>query len=178
MSTWRPHPHIRVVALGLHWRGGRLLAAEVRDDAARIKGVRPLGGEIEFGESWRAALVREFNEELGVDITITGEPLVMENIFVHEGSTGHEVMFIAEVALPDGAFSGQDRIDFREDNGEEIVARWFDLARARRGGRTEPLSNRLKELLPGRYDHPSTSLLHIVIPSAAKQSSNPSLRSQ
>ena len=66
MSTWRPHPHIRVVALGLHWRGGRLLAAEVRDDAARIKGVRPLGGEIEFGESWRTALVREFNEELGV----------------------------------------------------------------------------------------------------------------
>jgi 8-oxo-dGTP pyrophosphatase MutT (NUDIX family) len=127
MSTWRPHPHIRVVALGLHWRDGRLLAAEVRDDAARIKGVRPLGGEIEFGESWRTALVREFNEELGIDITITGEPLVMENIFVHEGSTGHEVMFIVEVAFPQRAFAGQDRIDFREDNGEEIVARWFDL---------------------------------------------------
>jgi 8-oxo-dGTP pyrophosphatase MutT (NUDIX family) len=127
MTTWRPHSHIRVVAIGLHWRDGRLLVAEVRDDAGHIKGVRPLGGEIEFGESWRAALVREFNEELGIDIAISGEPLVMENIFVHEGSTGHEVMFIAEVTFPDGAFIGQDRIDFREDNGEEIVARWFDL---------------------------------------------------
>ena len=127
MTTWRPHPHIRVVAIGLHWRDGRLLAAEVRDDAGRIKGVRPLGGEIEFGESWRAALLREFNEELGIDVTITGEPLMMENIFVHEGSTGHEVMFIVEVAFPQRAFAGQDRIDFREDNGEEIVARWFDL---------------------------------------------------
>ena len=39
MTTWRPHPHIRVVAIGLHWRDGRLLAAEVRDDAGRIKGV-------------------------------------------------------------------------------------------------------------------------------------------
>ncbi|MEY9126386.1 8-oxo-dGTP pyrophosphatase MutT (NUDIX family) [Bradyrhizobium yuanmingense] len=108
MTTWRPHPRIRVVAIGLHWRGGRLLAAEVRDDAGRIKGVRPLGGEIEFGESWRAALVREFNEELGIDVGIMGEPLVMENIFVHEASAGHEVMFIAEVAFPDGAFAGQD----------------------------------------------------------------------
>ncbi|AWL99145.1 NUDIX hydrolase [Bradyrhizobium amphicarpaeae] len=128
MTAWRPHSHIRVVALGLHWRDGRLLAAEVRDDANRIKGVRPLGGEIEFGESWRTALMREFNEELGIDVSITGGPLVMENIFVHEGATGHEVMFIVEVAFPDGAFAGQDRIDFREDNGEEIVARWFDLS--------------------------------------------------
>ncbi|BAL79430.1 NUDIX hydrolase [Bradyrhizobium cosmicum] len=127
MTTWRPHPHIRVVAIGLHWRDGRLLAAEVRDDTGRIKGVRPLGGEIEFGESWRAALLREFNEELGIDIIITGEPIMMENIFVHEGATGHEVMFIAGVTFPDGAFSNQDRIDFREDNGEQIVARWFDL---------------------------------------------------
>ena len=128
MTTWRPHPHIRVVAIGLHWRDGRLLAAEVRDDTGRIKGVRPLGGEIEFGESWQAALIREFDEELGIDVSITSEPLVMENIFVHEGATGHEVMFIVEVAFPDGAFAGQDRIDFREDNGEEIVARWFDLS--------------------------------------------------
>ncbi|MBR1087416.1 NUDIX hydrolase [Bradyrhizobium manausense] len=128
MTTWRPHQHIRVVAIGLHWRDGRLLAAEVRDDAARIKGVRPLGGEIEFGESWRAALLREFTEELGIDVTIIGEPLTMENIFVHEGATGHEVMFIVEVAFPPGAFDGQDRIEFREDNGEEITARWFDLA--------------------------------------------------
>jgi 8-oxo-dGTP pyrophosphatase MutT (NUDIX family) len=70
MSTWRPHPHIRVVAIGLHWRDGQLLAAEVRDDAGRIKGVRPLGGEIEFGESWQAALVRKFHEELGIGISI------------------------------------------------------------------------------------------------------------
>lgn len=150
MTTWRPHPHIRVVALGLHWRDGRLLAAEVRDDAGRIKGVRPLGGEIEFGESWRAALVREFFEELDIDITITSEPLVMENIFVHEESTGHEVMFIAEVALPDGAFSGQDRIDFREDNGEQIVARWFDLADLDVEGSPGLYPTGLKDVLLGR----------------------------
>ncbi|EJN10700.1 ADP-ribose pyrophosphatase [Bradyrhizobium sp. YR681] len=147
MTTWRPHPHIRVVAIGLHWRDGRLLAAEVRDDAGRIKGVRPLGGEIEFGESWQTALLREFNEELGIVVRIIGGPLVMENIFVHAGATGHEVMFIADVAFPDEAFAGQDRIDFREDNGEEIVARWFDLGDLDVEGGPSLYPAGLKELL-------------------------------
>jgi 8-oxo-dGTP pyrophosphatase MutT (NUDIX family) len=149
MTTWRPHPHIRVVAIGLHWRDGRLLAAEVRDDAGRIKGVRPLGGEIEFGESWRTALLREFNEELGIDVTIIGAPLLMENIFMHEGATGHEVMFIAEVAFPERAFSGQERIDFREDNGEQIVARWFDVAELDVDGGPRLYPTGLKALLLG-----------------------------
>ncbi|PDT91962.1 DNA mismatch repair protein MutT [Bradyrhizobium sp. Y36] len=150
MTTWRPHPHIRVVAIGLNWRDGRLLAAEVRDDAGRIKGVRPLGGEIEFGESWRTALVREFNEELGIHVTITSEPLVLENIFEHEGSTGHEVMFVCEVTFPDGAFDGQDRIDFREDNGEQIVARWFDLAGLDVDGGPSLYPTGLKDVLRSR----------------------------
>src|SRR3954467_579755 len=29
-----------------------------------------IGGEIEFGESWQAALVRKFHEELGIGISI------------------------------------------------------------------------------------------------------------
>lgn len=149
MTTWRPHAHIRVVAIGLHWRDGRLLAAEVRGDAGRIKGVRPLGGEIEFGESWRAALVREFAEELGVEIILKGEALMLENIFVHEGAIGHEVMFISEVEFPDGAFSDQDCIDFTEDNGDHVVARWFDLADLDVEGEPSLFPTGLKDLLLG-----------------------------
>lgn len=150
MTTWRPHPRIRVVAIGLHWRDGRLLAAEVRDDAGRLKGVRPLGGEIEFGENWQAALMREFNEELGIGVSITSEPSMLENIFMHEGSTGHEVVFVAEVAFPEDAFAGQERIDFREDDGEQIVARWFDLADLDIEGAPSLYPTGLKDLLRGR----------------------------
>ncbi len=64
MTKWRPAQHGKVKALGLHWRDGKLLAAEVFDDQGRLKGVRPLGGGIEFGEHWQAALIREFKEEL------------------------------------------------------------------------------------------------------------------
>lgn len=147
MTQWRPHAHIRVVAIGLHWRDGRLLAAEVRDDAGRIKGVRPLGGEVEFGESWRAALVREFNEELGIDVILKGEPLMLENIFMHEGATGHEVMFISEVEFPDAAFREQERIDFSEDNGVHIVARWYNLADLDVEGAPSLFPTGLKDLL-------------------------------
>jgi ADP-ribose pyrophosphatase YjhB (NUDIX family) len=154
MTKWRPHPGIRVVAIGLHWRAGRLLAAEVRDDSGEIKGVRPLGGEIEFGESWRTALMREFSEELGIDVTITGEPLMMENIFVHEDAVGHEVMFIAEVEFPAAAFSGQDRIDFQEDNGAPVVARWFELADLDVDGGLRLFPTGLKRMLATRRAGP------------------------
>ncbi len=104
-----------------------MLASEIFSHSGRMKGVRPLGGVIEFGETWRAAVVREFQEEPGIDVDVRGEPLVIENIYVHKGATGHEVVFIAEVVIPDGAFEDQDSITFREDNGVTCVARWFAL---------------------------------------------------
>lgn len=149
MTTWRPQPIIRIVAIGLHWRGDRLLAAEVRDDAGKLKGVRPLGGGVQFGERWQAALVREFNEELGAAITIEGHPLVMENIYDHEGATGHEVVFISEVKFVEDPFADRDSIAFREDDGTRAVARWFDLASLDLDDGPKLYPRGLKPLLPG-----------------------------
>jgi len=101
MNIWRPAPIIKVKSLGLHWRSGCLLAMEVLGDDGEIKGVRPLGGSVEFGETWQDALIREFHEELGIEVTISGKPLIMENM---------------------------DKIIFSEDNGEACTARWFDLS--------------------------------------------------
>lgn len=131
---WRPKPQIRVKALGLHWRQGRLLAAEVYGDSGNLKGVRPLGGGVDFGETWQQALRREFREELEVDIEIEGAPKVLENIYQHEGTLGHEVVFAAPVAFPEGAYAGQEEILFHEDNGQLCRARWFDLDLLHRDG--------------------------------------------
>ncbi|MBL3576464.1 NUDIX domain-containing protein, partial [Rhodovulum sulfidophilum] len=68
MNTWRPASGIRFKALGLHWRGNRLLASEVYEDSGRLKGVRPLGGTVEFGETAQTAVIREFQEELGITV--------------------------------------------------------------------------------------------------------------
>ncbi len=127
MTIWRPQPFIRVKALGLHWRGNRLLAAEVPDDAGRMKGVRPLGGSVEFGETAQDALVREFEEEPGIRVETSGPPVFMENLFTHEGHQGHEILALFDVTFPPGAFAGQTRIRFRENDGAACFAEWFDL---------------------------------------------------
>jgi len=127
MLKWRPNPTIRVKALGLHWRDGCLLAAEVCDDSGKIRGVRPLGGTMEFGEVWQETLRREFMEELAIDVSIAGDAFVFENIYTFEGVNGHEIFFIAEVIFPKNAFMGQDEIIFYEDDGTRSKARWFDM---------------------------------------------------
>ena len=127
MTTWRPASRIRFKALGLHWRSGRLLAAEVLDDAGRIKGVRPLGGSVEFGETAEEAVIREFHEELGITVEVAGPPVFMENIYNHEGSLGHEILAIFNVTFPDAAFAEVTRIEFHEDDGTKCFAEWFSL---------------------------------------------------
>lgn len=147
MTVWRPPSHIRVKALGLHWRDGRLLAAEVLDDAGRVKGVRPLGGSVEFGETSSDAVRREFREELGIDVAIVGEPIYLENIYEHEGAPGHEVLILFEVLFPSGAFAEQDCVRFHEDNGAAGVARWFALDQLDVAGGPDLYPAGLKDLL-------------------------------
>lgn len=127
MTFWRPHNGIRVKAIGLHWREDRLLAAEVPDDTGRIKGVRPLGGSVEFGETWHDALKREFREELDVAIEISGQPLVIENLYQHEGHQGHEIIFVAEIQCPELLNLPDTSISFAEDDGQSWTAGWFSL---------------------------------------------------
>lgn len=127
MTTWRPPQEIRLKAIGLHWRDGRLLAAEVLDDEGRVKGVRPLGGSVEFGETLESAVIREFDEELGIHVTPSGSPFFFENHYLHEGARGHEIIAVFDVSFSEGAFEGRDSIEFREAHGGACIARWFDL---------------------------------------------------
>ena len=135
MSIWRPKQNIQVKAIGLVWRQGLLLASEITNDDGSVKGVRPLGGVVEFGETWQDALVREFNEELGIVVQVASAPLVFENIYVHHGVAGHEIIFAADVTFPDNAFTDDGAVTYAEDSGEICRADWFDVAALDTGGR-------------------------------------------
>lgn len=150
MNTWRPSPRIRFKALGLHWRGDRLLAAEVLDDAGHVKGVRPLGGTVEFGETAEAAVIREFREELGIVVRTAGPPVFMENLFTHEGSPGHEILALFEVTFPPGAYADDTRIGFKEANGDACFAEWFALDALDGSGQPKLYPEGLKAHLLGR----------------------------
>ncbi len=124
MAIWTPSPTIRVKVLGLAWRDAHLLACEVEDSTGRLKGMRPPGGSIEFGEMREQALAREFQEELGCSVRPSGPWHSFENIYDHEGARGHEFVFAVNVMLGDPALYGRDRIDFLESDGTRCVAAW------------------------------------------------------
>ncbi len=148
MSGWRPAQYVRVVAVGVAQRDGRLLAFEVRDDDGNLKGVRPPGGGVAFGETTRAALQREFHEELGTGIAVAGPPAVLENVFTHHGVTGHEIVFAYPVRLEEARLYAADRLTIREDNGDVLEAGWFAIE-ALTTGRVALFPDGLLDLLPG-----------------------------
>lgn len=133
MTVWRPAQNILVKVIGVATYKGRLLAAEVYNDEGHVKGVRPLGGHIEFGETREVALRREFREELGVEIEITSSWRMFENLYDHEGLVGHEYILAASIGLLDTKLYSQDRVVFSEDSGAESVARWFSVKECKRG---------------------------------------------
>lgn len=119
---------ISLKAIGVVWRDGRLLAAEVADNQGQVAGVRPLGGTVEFRELSEAAVKREFWEELGVGIDIVSGPVVFENLYTHAGYDGHEVIFVFEVEFScENAVAG-DPVVFHESDGTSNIARWYDPA--------------------------------------------------
>ena len=130
---WRPPARIRPLAIGLARRGDQLLVMRVCDDHGALKGVRPPGGTVEFGERAAAALVREFQEEFGAAIAIEGAPQVIENFYEHHGHPGHEIVFVYAIRLLDAALTARERFAIDEGNGNVFEAEWFDLARIRSG---------------------------------------------
>jgi len=134
LNFWRPSEVIKVKALGLALHEGSLLASEILNDAGEVKGVRPLGGTVEFGEAWQDALKREYREELDAEITLSGLPIVMENIYDHHGVTGHEIIFLSNISFVDNALYSQDKILFSENDNTPCTARWFNLQKLSIGG--------------------------------------------
>jgi ADP-ribose pyrophosphatase YjhB (NUDIX family) len=94
--------HIRVVSMAIVRRpdDGSILVGEDSDDDG-MAFQRPLGGTVEFGEASSAAVEREFMEELGLELKATRLLGVMENMFVLNGTKGHEVVFLWEGVFAD-----------------------------------------------------------------------------
>jgi ADP-ribose pyrophosphatase YjhB (NUDIX family) len=99
---------IRVLALGIIWRGDELLLMEGYDPSKRQTFYRPLGGGVEFGERARDALIREFAEELGADLINIRYLETLENIFTYDGQPGHEIILLFQADFVDKTLYARD----------------------------------------------------------------------
>lgn len=125
---------IKTKVIGLALRDGHLLAFEVTDEKERLRGVRPLGGSIEYGETREGALRREFREELETEIDITGEWTVFESLYEKKkGEIRHEFLFAAPIRLLDRDIPLDGEATYLEGDGSLCRARWFALDALARG---------------------------------------------
>ncbi len=86
----------RRIAICLIWRNGSVLVGQAYDRIKQQRFYRPLGGEIEAGETAAQAVVRELLEELGQEVELLGHLGEIDNRFVYEGKPGWEVVDVFE----------------------------------------------------------------------------------
>ncbi|MEO1197704.1 MAG: NUDIX domain-containing protein [Pseudomonadota bacterium] len=125
-SPWRPPQRVRPLAIGLIRRGDTLLVMSVHNDAGAVIGYRPVGGEIAFGERADTALIREIREEIGADAEIGRQVATFENLFRHEGQSGHEIVFVFEARLTSLADMEDTPIWIEEGGGAFLL--WMPVS--------------------------------------------------
>jgi 8-oxo-dGTP pyrophosphatase MutT (NUDIX family) len=119
--------HIRPIAICVFKNNNRILVFEGHDSIKNETYYRPLGGGIEFGESGEFAVRREIMEELRSEINDLKRLGFLENIFVHNGAVGHEIVMVYDGALSESRLYEQAEMEVIEANGESIRALWKSL---------------------------------------------------
>ena len=108
----------------------------------------PSGG-IARGETFEEGARREALEETGLDIELTGYPLVARSVFTHRGEQLPWVTHVVTARAGDGDLAPRDREEIED-------ARWMTLGGADRAGRRAPARERRCAVrLPRRAPRPA-----------------------
>lgn len=120
---------IRAVALAIFIRprDGAVLAVRFGEPDRVF--YRPPGGGIEFGEHSKDAACREAVEELGYPVYPDRLLGVIENHFLYEGRSRHEIIFNWLLHFEDTSLYERDEFHVEEMNGSSYVAHWVHDAR-------------------------------------------------
>src|SRR4026208_1142311 len=92
---------IRPLAICIFRHYDHILVAEGYDPVKKELFYRPLGGGIEFGEYSAQTIQRELQEEIGAEVRDLKYLGTLENVFVFNGSPGHEMVQIFDGSLKD-----------------------------------------------------------------------------
>jgi 8-oxo-dGTP pyrophosphatase MutT (NUDIX family) len=116
---------IRPLAICLFRHQNRILVAEGYDPVKKQTFYRPLGGGIEFGEYSEQTIRRELQEEIGAEVCELRYLGTLENVYVFNGTPGHEIVQVYDGSLKDPALYQQSMIVGREvDIDDTFRAVW------------------------------------------------------
>ena len=120
---------IRPIAICVFLRNNKILVSEAYDPVKDEHFYRPLGGGIEFGENSRETICRELLEEVNLELDEKSLRYLgaLENIFMYNGTPGHEIVLIYDGALKEPEVYERAEILGQELNGENIRAIWKSL---------------------------------------------------
>ena len=119
---------IRPIAICVFRRPGQILVGEGYDSVRGERYHRPVGGSVRFRETSRQAVIRELDEELGVELVDLRLLGVLENIFSCEGTDAHEIVFVYEARFADESLYQRPMLRGSEDRAGPYAAVWRDLA--------------------------------------------------
>lgn len=123
---------IRVLALGLIKDGDRTFISEGYDPVKQQTFYRAMGGGVDFGETSRDALQREFQEEIQAELTNIRYLGCLENLFTFNGKQGHEILQIYQCDFVDHKFYQLEQLIFNEGQRQK-KALWVDIKRFNSG---------------------------------------------
>ena len=119
----------RAKTLGLIFKDHHVLLEEC--DGKHSKGTgyfyRPIGGTIELGEKSVETLIREFKEELKVEVMIKDYVSCIENIFKIDTNLGHEIIQIYLIEFKDTTLYKKERFEITVGN-KITYAKWISIA--------------------------------------------------
>lgn len=118
----------RAKTLGIVVNNNQLLVEEFSGQHSKGEGIyyRPIGGTIEIGEKSEDALVREFMEELNVEVIIKHYIGCLENIFKIHDEIVHEIIQIYSVEFIDTANYKREMFEVIEGD-RKASAKWVPL---------------------------------------------------
>ena len=118
---------IRPISISIIRNSDKILVYEREDDITKKKFYRLVGGCIEFGESSKDALKREFQEELSLDLSNIKLLATFESIFEFNNIIMHEIVYLFDSHFYDTSFYSKEIIDGLE--GERAFkAMWIPIS--------------------------------------------------
>ena len=87
-----------------------------------------MGGGVDFGETSRQALQREFQEEIQAELINIQYLGCLENLFTFNGKQGHEILQVYQCDFSDSKFYQLEQLVFTEGKRKK-TALWVDINR-------------------------------------------------